>query len=424
MATKILISNYPRLSQKLKLASINDGHNLDIITGYDVNVDKKVVNLAIARDLINALFAYEEIYVEGIHLSDIIQVFGIDNVKILLREGLLHIIPDQLLNPVMKREGDYYEPEFFSYSLGPLKDAEPKESMQTDSKWDHLAVIFDRIGVEPKERDVLLYLVDEHSVQIDNTAVINVVKEEINRDITSEVFSNAYNIIKEQNGVLYINTPKVIRLLELNKNCVLGGMLGADSIHCDSGVSQMLQIKAFACMARINSDGVEALQTIELQKGMPDMGRLYYEGYLSLDDIFKIRQSIQGKLFRYWASKDEYDVTQMQQDLMQSVKGFLSSDLGKFCRFIACGVAGVIGLIPGIAASALDSFILEKISNGWHPNLFLDGKLGELLDDCAKIQEEAMKRKEIEKHFHGVGRNDLCPCGSGLKFKKCHGKGL
>ena len=24
----------------------------------------------------------------------------------------------------------------------------------------------------------------------------------------------------------------------------------------------------------------------------------------------------------------------------------------------------------------------------------------------------------------GVGRNDLCPCGSGKKFKKCHGKDL
>ncbi len=22
----------------------------------------------------------------------------------------------------------------------------------------------------------------------------------------------------------------------------------------------------------------------------------------------------------------------------------------------------------------------------------------------------------------GVGRNDLCPCGSGQKYKKCHGK--
>lgn len=28
---------------------------------------------------------------------------------------------------------------------------------------------------------------------------------------------------------------------------------------------------------------------------------------------------------------------------------------------------------------------------------------------------------KVEKH---VGRNDPCPCGSGLKFKNCHGKGL
>lgn len=25
--------------------------------------------------------------------------------------------------------------------------------------------------------------------------------------------------------------------------------------------------------------------------------------------------------------------------------------------------------------------------------------------------------------FSGVGRNDPCPCGSGLKFKRCHGSG-
>ncbi|MBM4015540.1 MAG: hypothetical protein FJ293_11340, partial [Planctomycetes bacterium] len=24
--------------------------------------------------------------------------------------------------------------------------------------------------------------------------------------------------------------------------------------------------------------------------------------------------------------------------------------------------------------------------------------------------------------YAGVGRNDPCPCGSGQKFKKCHGK--
>jgi preprotein translocase subunit SecA len=26
--------------------------------------------------------------------------------------------------------------------------------------------------------------------------------------------------------------------------------------------------------------------------------------------------------------------------------------------------------------------------------------------------------------FAGVGRNDPCPCGSGKKFKKCHGAAI
>ena len=34
------------------------------------------------------------------------------------------------------------------------------------------------------------------------------------------------------------------------------------------------------------------------------------------------------------------------------------------------------------------------------------------------------RENEVQKqeHFRTVGRNDLCPCGSGLKFKRCHGK--
>jgi uncharacterized protein len=33
-------------------------------------------------------------------------------------------------------------------------------------------------------------------------------------------------------------------------------------------------------------------------------------------------------------------------------------------------------------------------------------------------QEEA----EIQRRFAQAGRNDPCPCGSGLKFKRCHGR--
>lgn len=33
-----------------------------------------------------------------------------------------------------------------------------------------------------------------------------------------------------------------------------------------------------------------------------------------------------------------------------------------------------------------------------------------------KVMEQ--RRKQL---FKGVGRNSPCPCGSGVKFKKCHG---
>ncbi len=34
----------------------------------------------------------------------------------------------------------------------------------------------------------------------------------------------------------------------------------------------------------------------------------------------------------------------------------------------------------------------------------------------------AQKEAALEQQFNGVGRNDPCPCGSGRKFKACHGK--
>jgi hypothetical protein len=36
----------------------------------------------------------------------------------------------------------------------------------------------------------------------------------------------------------------------------------------------------------------------------------------------------------------------------------------------------------------------------------------------AKLKTETLKREEPK-----VGRNDPCPCGSGKKYKKCHGAG-
>ena len=44
--------------------------------------------------------------------------------------------------------------------------------------------------------------------------------------------------------------------------------------------------------------------------------------------------------------------------------------------------------------------------------------VGEIGDDDVEVRSEAVAGDD---EFAGVGRNSLCPCGSGKKFKRCHG---
>jgi preprotein translocase subunit SecA len=36
--------------------------------------------------------------------------------------------------------------------------------------------------------------------------------------------------------------------------------------------------------------------------------------------------------------------------------------------------------------------------------------------------DTAVKQRPVVRHVEKVGRNDPCPCGSGKKYKHCHGK--
>ena len=66
--------------------------------------------------------------------------------------------------------------------------------------------------------------------------------------------------------------------------------------------------------------------------------------------------------------------------------------------------------------------------------VLFEGLLSKIKNDVIKLllnlnivvspDEKTMdneKEKEEENNFKKVGRNDKCPCGSGKKFKHCHG---
>ena len=63
--------------------------------------------------------------------------------------------------------------------------------------------------------------------------------------------------------------------------------------------------------------------------------------------------------------------------------------------------------------------LLSKIKNDFIKILF---NLNIVVSPDEKTMDtEKEKEKEEEKKFKKTGRNEKCPCGSGKKFKHCHG---
>ena len=54
-------------------------------------------------------------------------------------------------------------------------------------------------------------------------------------------------------------------------------------------------------------------------------------------------------------------------------------------------------------------------------NHYEKAQLGSGIEDAEILEEEVVKKQPIVVEPK-IGRNDTCPCGSGKKYKQCHGK--
>lgn len=424
--TKILLSNYPNIRQEVPFGQVGGKEVIDIQCGYDIQVDAHQVTLQIANDLITAILAYDKVYIEGNHIWDVLQVFGSTYIEELLRADILHFIPDNLINPVMMRESDkIWKPSFFPYSSAVANEKGETVFKPVQDEWSEIEITFYHKRIAGKEVQALLYLIDEKKKVIEQEKIKQLTLKETLHDLKNEPFVTANEILRKNKwGQTEYHQLNILRLHELNTVVVTAGLLGANALKTDGEISVLMGKKCASVFADKLKDGVTAIQSILHKKGFLDLGELFYNQVIDLEDILKLRNSLQGKLFRYWAMNDEYDEAQMQMDIMNSVHTVLGSKLSGAIRFVACSALGLVSSIPGIAASAIDSFILNKILNGWHPNFFLDDKVKERIDKCIQEKEDDAKKALLIERFKGVGRNEPCPCGSGKKFKQCHGKGL
>ena len=424
--SKILLSNYPSFRENVPFQKVGSDETVDLLYGYDIKVDVHQVTLQIINDLLTAILTYDHVYIEGHHIWDVLSVFGSVNLEKLLRGGILHFIPDNKLSPVMmKRKDGVWRPDFFGYASGVYGDNGNLIFKATQQEWGSIETTFYDKGIKGQDAQAFLYLVDEHKKAVDQEQVRELALKETLDDLRNELFVTENSIMRTNNlGQTEFHQLNILRLHELNTVAVIAGLLGTDAVKTDGQISELMTRKCASVFSEKMKDGVTSVQSIFRKKGFPDFGELFANNVIDLEDILRLRNSLQGQIFRSWAVHDDYDETQMQMDIMNSVHSLLGSKISGAIRFVTCNAIGLISSVTGVAVSAFDSFILNKVVQGWHPNFFLDDKVKERIDKCIKEKEQEEKEALLRERFKGVGRNEPCPCGSGKKFKRCHGKDL
>ena len=424
--TKILLSNYPNIRQEVPFGQVGGNETIDIQCGYDIKVDAHQVTLQIASDLITAILAYDHVYIEGNHIWDVLQVFGSIYIGELLRSDILHFIPDNKVNPVMMRKSDkVWRPDFFPYTSAVANQNGDIVFKPVQEEWSEIEVKFFHQKIGGPEAQALLYLIDDKKKVVDQERIMELALKETQNDLKNQQFATENSILRTNRfGLTEFHQLNILRLHELNTLAVTTALVEADALKTDGQISELMNQKCLSVFADKLRDGVSSIQSILWKKGFPDLGELFVNKVIDLEDVLRLRDSLQGKLFRYWALNDEYDEAQMQQDILNSVHNVLGTKLSNAVRFVACNALGLFSSVSGVVASAFDSFILNRVAQGWHPNFFLDDNVKATIDAKIKEKEEEAKDALMQERFNGVGRNDPCPCGSGKKFKKCHGKGI
>lgn len=143
----------------------------------------------------------------------------------------------------------------------------------------------------------------------------------------------------------------------------------------------------------------------------------------------------------FWAEYSKIE-TEIYKDLLSKHKEVKKISIKELAEKNGTTTEFVMGFVDGINDSLKESYDLEKLEED--TELVFDINLEKLYFNMLDAKAEYLyrlpqwsgifsdeKREEIAKGYreskivrneNKVGRNDLCPCGSGKKYKKCCGK--
>ncbi|MDA9208818.1 hypothetical protein N9P03_01295 [bacterium] len=178
-------------------------------------------------------------------------------------------------------------------------------------------------------------------------------------------------------------TSLLLSLLSANRALNLSSKHGSDMM-VSSATSEVMQHKLKDIMGRQvkNQSEIELFQRITIGEGR-SVREAINSGQRSFDEFLELMEH--ASQFRKWLSDQEPAQSLVQDYYSEMTAGTWAEKLPaksfRWMFFTGAGVAADlliptgIGTVAGVALSAGDTFLLDKVAKGWKPNQFIEGPL-------------------------------------------------
>ena len=368
-------------------------------------------------DIFCALILHDKLCLEIDDTLNLLNLFGASNFIKLLESKAFEVYDDEspVASAIINTQNTY------KLTIG---------NFSSDSKIMYLEGVLKKLSelptndIKPSQIKCLLTLLVSNTVTPRVGFMGDLLFKETTYDIKNKNVSDVFDISSTDSEKINKNDlAKVLRLHHINKGLIEAQRIDADSIIIDNWAKKFIQAKLSPVMEKHASYTTSEIfkNTILSNKGIPDLNSLFMNKIINIEDIIRFRQDTDGMLFRKWLSEIDYNPQQILETLLNKKPPNTIGKVANHLRFIYPKVIGLIDPLSGFIASCIDSYIVQKIIKGWHPSLFLDDKFKFTIDKNIELSKKQKKVDEIQKINGNIGRNDPCPCGSGIKFKKCCG---
>jgi preprotein translocase subunit SecA len=215
-------------------------------------------------------------------------------------------------------------------------------------------------------------------------------------EITDHIFEKVYKTYKQKNELLKERALPVI------KDVYEGGSQYENiAIPITDGMKEM-QVVANLKRA-VENNGDEVILAIEKGVTLSHIDNAWKEHLRELDDL---KQSVQTATYE---QKDPLLIYKFESfELFKSMVQRSNKEIDSF--LVKCG-------LPGQQADVKQAQARVRTDRSGYKEQRTD-----LLSQAHSNTQQEQKTQPV-KVEKKIGRNDPCPCGSGKKYKQCHGRG-